>query len=61
MWWWHTPNPSTQEEEAGGSQDQPGLQSQVHGCYTEKPCLENKTKIKNESYKDRLLGSIDGI
>lgn len=33
-------NPSSQEAETGGSQGQPGLQSDCQGCYIEKPCVE---------------------
>jgi hypothetical protein len=43
----HAFNPSTQEAEAGGFQDQPEFQSEFQDSqgYTEKPCLKKKKKL----------------
>ena len=55
----HAFNPSTQEEEAGGSlrvRGQAGLQSefQHNQGYTEKPCLKNK-KTKRKKKKNKCI------
>jgi hypothetical protein len=49
----HAFNPSTWEAEEGGFRGQPGLQSEFQHSqsYTEKPCLENKTKQNKQKQK----------